>query len=562
MASVPLQVQIFESLVPQVANQATSLERVLRVLCQKIETLEACINSINVGVVEMDSRLKTIAHNIEGGNEAFNAKSTFIPTLPTEKLRSDDNSAVVSHVMNALIMGHFRPLEKLKKKKKKHHDHKNDDVDVASVPDQGPRSARFHRAESFLGLDTRDLPHSARPATPKPENPPLLDSSTSLNIQYEEMSPLATVVGSPVEVVQVPLPIVAEAWNQSVVAADSPRLLEANPDEEKDRGEAHVSARVQQPTSTTEATARGHIESRECPPSSGAMEPVRPTSDETRNTNDDEIPQADASQPPGSINEPSQTMAASTQTTPNSSARKGDSAVQTVDIICDPPLLTNEGTITSSTPQVASPVEAITAVVEPAQPPVSRKPSRQRNDASRSQARAPTRQALAKGMVSNPAQTASTKAIQAAAMPIRRPPLGTIHGSSSSSSESEEEYDDGDTANEPPPSIEVLHHVDSKQLQEAGQRGWQVLRDNLSKFKRPKNVLFTKKKQLFTIANRLELLETKSRELYQGEKQLALLLEKKEADSTAHVINGVQSYCSGPELLSSHSSNCINHTQI
>ncbi|KAF0717312.1 hypothetical protein As57867_002338, partial [Aphanomyces stellatus] len=141
MASVPLQVQIFESLVPQVANQATSLERVLRVLCQKIETLEACINSINVGVVEMDSRLKTIAHNIEGGNEAFNAKSTFIPTLPTEKLRSDDNSAVVSHVMNALIMGHFRPLEKLKKKKKKHHDHKNDDVDVASVPDQGPRSA-------------------------------------------------------------------------------------------------------------------------------------------------------------------------------------------------------------------------------------------------------------------------------------------------------------------------------------------------------------------------------------------------------------------------------------
>ncbi|RHY95735.1 hypothetical protein DYB35_000745 [Aphanomyces astaci] len=181
---LPVHVRIFQGLVPQVASQATSLENILRTLCQKIETLESCLASINSGVVEMDMRLKIIAHNIEGGtnDEAFNAASTFMPSLASPlPATKPSKSAVVSHVMSALAMGHVaKPLEKPKKRRKKPPPALSSPAGlVTSIPtaelsagptekpptlNRGHSSARLLRdsPRSRYIPDQRDAPHTAR----------------------------------------------------------------------------------------------------------------------------------------------------------------------------------------------------------------------------------------------------------------------------------------------------------------------------------------------------------------------------------------------------------------
>ncbi|RHY62447.1 hypothetical protein DYB38_007007 [Aphanomyces astaci] len=183
-ALLPVHVRIFQGLVPQVASQATSLENILRTLCQKIETLESCLASINSGVVEMDMRLKIIAHNIEGGtnDEAFNAASTFMPSLASPlPATKPSKSAVVSHVMSALAMGHVaKPLEKPKKRRKKPPPALSSPAGlVTSIPtaelsagptekpptlNRGHSSARLLRdsPRSRYIPDQRDAPHTAR----------------------------------------------------------------------------------------------------------------------------------------------------------------------------------------------------------------------------------------------------------------------------------------------------------------------------------------------------------------------------------------------------------------
>ncbi|RQM29241.1 hypothetical protein B5M09_002516 [Aphanomyces astaci] len=183
-ALLPVHVRIFQGLVPQVASQATSLENILRTLCQKIETLESCLASINSGVVEMDMRLKIIAHNIEGGtnDEAFNAASTFMPSLASPlPATKPSKSAVVSHVMSALAMGHVaKPLEKPKKRRKKPPPALSSPAGlVTSIPtaelsagptetpptlNRGHSSARLLRdsPRSRYIPDQRDVPHTAR----------------------------------------------------------------------------------------------------------------------------------------------------------------------------------------------------------------------------------------------------------------------------------------------------------------------------------------------------------------------------------------------------------------
>ncbi|KAH9137822.1 hypothetical protein LEN26_005571 [Aphanomyces euteiches] len=168
-AATAQDVLLFQDIVPQVANQASSLEKILRVLCQKIESLEECVTSINAGVVEMDTRLKTIAHNIEGTDDVFNTKTTFMPPLQTHKIHAKPSkSNVVSHVMSALAAGHFRPLEQTSKRKKSHHRHHHqkeekeidrDHLNEVRPPlERGNSSARLVRESVVL----KEAPHSAR----------------------------------------------------------------------------------------------------------------------------------------------------------------------------------------------------------------------------------------------------------------------------------------------------------------------------------------------------------------------------------------------------------------
>ncbi|CAK4143288.1 unnamed protein product [Aphanomyces euteiches] len=168
-AATAQDVLLFQDIVPQVANQASSLEKILRVLCQKIESLEECVTSINAGVVEMDTRLKTIAHNIEGTDDVFNTKTTFMPPLQTHKIHAKPSkSNVVSHVMSALAAGHFRPLEQTCKRKKSHHRHHHqkeekeidrDHLNEVRPPlERGNSSARLVRESVVL----KEAPHSAR----------------------------------------------------------------------------------------------------------------------------------------------------------------------------------------------------------------------------------------------------------------------------------------------------------------------------------------------------------------------------------------------------------------
>ncbi|RHY32380.1 hypothetical protein DYB32_002632 [Aphanomyces invadans] len=393
---VPMHVQIFQGLVPQVASQATSLENILRTLCQKIETLETCLTSINSGVVEMDMRLKTIAHNIEGGtnDDGFSAMSPFMPPLVTEKAQQPAKSAVVSHVISALAMGHIaKPLERLKKKRKK-ATLQTPPVDAAgygaglasgapvltdkpiATLNRGHSSARLLRdsPRSRSIPEQREMPHSAR------------SKSIVRSLAFEQH---AEGVAAPLVPNTVPsTPVTEEVPKESEHEVDEPVVLvHADP--------------------------------------------------------------WDMGDPPAATTGPRPTDASKESTDGLASASSNG----------------------ASTVLVAAHVKHDEAV-------------------------------------------ANASSIQAPATPKL----------------SVEVTDDDEDVDEKQigPSEE-----DVQRLKQAGQHGWHVVRTKLATLKRPKNILFTKKKQLFTIANRLELLERKSKELFAGEKQLGKAVDDK-ADS--HVV--------------------------
>ncbi|ETV98779.1 hypothetical protein, variant 2 [Aphanomyces invadans] len=608
---VPMHVQIFQGLVPQVASQATSLENILRTLCQKIETLEACLTSINSGVVEMDMRLKTIAHNIEGGtnDDGFGAMSTFMPPLVTEKAQAKQpaKSAVVSHVISALAMGHIaKPLERLKKKRKK-ATLQTPPVDVAgygaglasgapvltdkpiATLNRGHSSARLLRdsPRSRSIPEQREMPHSAR------------SKSIVRSLAFEQhaegvAAPLVpnTVPSTPVteevpkesehEVDEPVVLVHADPWDMGdpPAATTGPRPTDASKESTDGLASASsngastvlVAAHVKHDVAVANASS---IQAPATPKLSVEVTGPRYVQPKQGTT---DVVEAHVLQPtqlvPSSRSESTRALAADACIEPRSSPRRRSSPLETPppkaieESVRIPRLSLSRLHVERLTP-LQTPVTPLEPqpLVEPAATPSSNaaKDSPQHRETIATSHQVALRSSVPGARPASMTRKKTMKILQRSALSKSQPTQSSTSPASPPSSQQHytlvEKLDASQTTTTPPAveggslsessdSVDDDEDVDEKQigpseedvqrLKQAGQHGWHVVRTKLATLKRPKNILFTKKKQLFTIANRLELLERKSKELFAGEKQLALLLAKKVEDILATVMAAVE----------------------
>ncbi|ETV73594.1 hypothetical protein, variant [Aphanomyces astaci] len=607
-ALLPVHVRIFQGLVPQVASQATSLENILRTLCQKIETLESCLASINSGVVEMDMRLKIIAHNIEGGtnDEAFNAASTFMPSLASPlPATKPSKSAVVSHVMSALAMGHVaKPLEKPKKRRKKPPPALSSPAGlVTSIPtaelsagptetpptlNRGHSSARLLRdsPRSRYIPDQRDVPHTARSkanvhAVPmehialsvqEATTPRAAISKDILNDSQQTIVTAPTKGLSTVEDIGIEQ-VHAEPWEN--IAPTDMRLLVDVEDKKDDLINStdpnrHVTA-SKGPTISVgyEEASKMEADSIDRSVPTGVSNTTQvdkihtPTADGS-NVPSIQLERRRPSHPEPPPSPPPDDAAAvhtiprlplsrlvvensagkSTQTTPSVAKPHATSmqaaAAPTTTVAAErQTLLANAQpqstgstattatttTITTTTTQPQSyshtagmplPLATTETTLVPKETAVGPHSTRLPTSSPQSP-REQHRHTITAAIDPSPVNLLSQE---------KWPPQEDAESSDESSDSVDEEVQ---------PSEEEL-----QRLKEAGQHGWKVVRSKLATIKRPKNILFTKKKQLFTIANRLELLERKSKELFAGEKQLTLLLEKQDNDLSTNILAAVE----------------------
>ncbi|KAG9411498.1 hypothetical protein AC1031_017135 [Aphanomyces cochlioides] len=599
-AATAQDVLLFQDIVPQVANQASSLEKILRVLCQKIESLEECVTSINAGVVEMDTRLKTIAHNIEGTDDVFNTKTTFMPPLQTHKIHAKPSkSNVVSHVMSALAAGHFRPLEKISKRKKSHHHHHQkeekeidrDHLNEVRPPlERGNSSARLVRESVVL----KEAPHSARNLA---NQDPITSSETGMSPTVEPIR-------------EFPAPISASPPTQKDYQDNTFTAKESVVQIKADENDSVV---VNELLSEVQANQISHL-----------------TLNETENKIKDEslkvedLPIAvlsaakespsDVVRPVVEQDETKQTAAAEestqTQQVVHNVVPRGETKLREVESHAVAETFDEPATaVTTFTELVNSPNSQIQILHENKEPKPNpdndataratvkeigpfQGPSEANFNATSTQT-TPRPLSNMQQLIDTASQTtdllAQVQMTNEEKAPVpnqRREPvtphsIGEIEHSlrreshvtfnhdgetdrkfetitrqpsalaesveNSSSSSSTSDYEDDEEANDDEneklidsTDIQTEDIEELEKLKAAGKHGWEVLRSNLATFKRPKNILFTKKKQLFTIANRLELLERKSKELFASDKQLSLLLEQKHRETSSYISSYVE----------------------
>ncbi|KDO23376.1 hypothetical protein SPRG_11468 [Saprolegnia parasitica CBS 223.65] len=553
----PIGVQIIQNIVPHLGTQATSLEKVLRTLCAKIETLESYISAISNGVTEMDQRLRTIAHNIEGSTDAVDAGSVI--HFPLERKLSERAS---SNVVDNIIKK-FGPGTKVRHHRHRHHT-KAATVDE-TTPDMSQSRTSAPAVESpsmILEEDRRSSPLSsnatgdtavpsivATAAAPEIATPAAVEPQTASEATSQEPLEARTYAAA-----EGPLQEASEAVPQATpenpieMAPQVARTTEAPTDAALDAAQATAIASdtVDVPTTPIEAAAAvSALDDNQlaAPTTAPIASPAPLAVDEAAMSTEPLSAFQDNTPGTESIVTAPQTSMDASDVAPPVAAALPLRRSQTV-----PPMhmdaLSAVGLVVvrmHAAPKVAhakvAPIPSATLDTTPqtAAAPVSvtvvSSPERS-NTSTEALPRVRSKQGSMRRL-------SSLKRNSIEAAPCT-PPLRSVDTKSNESgSDSYSDDDDVDTVvDDPvrPPTPNALSREEIARRKVLGKAAWEKLRKKQFLLTKTKgNILTTKKKDVFTIARRLEMLEKHSKELFAGSKQTTLDFHNTIADLTTRV---------------------------
>ncbi|OQR94260.1 hypothetical protein ACHHYP_01570 [Achlya hypogyna] len=558
----PLQVQVFQNLVPHFGAQATSLEKVLRTLCAKIETLESYIEAMSTGVTEMDQRLRTIAHNIEGTNASLDSDEGSAVHLPLPRQLSLRESAVVTNIYKEFGVAH-EPM----KTAKRHHHHRHSKAATGERKSE-PLVAYSH---PVVEEGSQPLATTGQIAAPKLAPPPSIATTPSIEGAITATAPQTPPMVTPAVLTPAATPPLVQALTQP---------LELTP---------------LQATTAAVAPVATHVEAPAIPQGTTALAPLTPTGNATPVISGEITPHIETTQtnakpllaamPTPALLPQAHPVETAIEKPLASEHTESAASISEALFVAPPPelplqryhseppvlvaataafepvLLRNQPmpkpvhdtsaptpalkATRSATVLVAPPVVAITKPLADANavdPPAIATPQEQLTK------RASMRHTSAKKLVS------------VAPRLVAQPTIGLAECADSGS----DSYSDDDVevvtsvesralSHTPPTSparfptnkaittkvtaanvVDKLSPEATAQRKALGQAAWDKLRRKkflLTKIKG--NILTAKKKDVFTVARRMELLEKHSKELFQSSKQINGDLRKAIADLTA-----------------------------
>ncbi|EQC27575.1 hypothetical protein SDRG_14629 [Saprolegnia diclina VS20] len=584
----PAPVQIIQNIVPHLGTQATSLEKVLRTLCAKIETLESYINAMSNGVTEMDQRLRTIAHNIEGSTEdTFDAGSVI--HFPLErKLSERASSNVVDNIFKKFGAG-------TKVRHHRHRHHAKFVVDDAVIPDMSgsrksapavepPRTIleEARRRTSSSSVDAAALNTEPPAAAPEIATPAAVVSQTALEgtPQVPSNAPPEVASNAPAQVPSEPHPQAApkdtpqvtpqnpsDMVSQVVAPTDAP-VVDATLGPSLVEGDDTQAAVVATDAVNAQLTEEMPVDDRTAPSALEDNAPAAPTTAPLTNPPPPALDEAAMATDPSSVLESDVPRLESAVAAPH--PRVDPSEVESPLSVAFP--LQRSQTVppmhmdaqltvglvlvrTHSAPKVAhikaAPVLSVkfntTPQTTPSPAPVPATVTSPKGGSTTTGGlpRVRSKQGSMRRLPSSKRNTVEVA-------PRNDPPLQPIDPKSEESGSDSYSDDDVDVVYNatPPSTTDALSREEIARRKALGQAAWEKLRKKqflLTKVKG--NILTTKKKDVFTVARRLEMLEKHSKELFAGSKQFTLEFQNTIADLTTRVRSELAAKADATSLL-------------
>lgn len=294
---------VFQGLFLDLGKQAMAMEAVLRLICGKVDSMEAWMTEVAFGMTELDLKLRNIAHNIEGTAANVDDEAANVHRWAAPPSQEDDRAHVAATVKKKLGPN---------KKTIKVSEMVAAVVDTLSIPADERDSAVFspsasassvtgmtavaaHKKKASIAIPAKKQHHKKKPKDDKPLSKETVSSindneagggEDTEKLVADEQPIAQDGVEEPPELVkaQTPIPVLAEQTQEDcevnsidLEEKSEPGREKANDSSAIDGGDAHTeSVTEEEPTQyaqqETEATVMQRPESGTQQPSAAAQQ--------------------------------------------------------------------------------------------------------------------------------------------------------------------------------------------------------------------------------------------------------------------------------------------------